>query len=139
MTHSHQQAVPGVALPLPLWRWRFEGQEVKSLPAVATNRCLQVESGKLWLTPTLKARARCGEQAAQDHWLLPGQSFFLPAGTSWVVQGFEGASATVAQLPPAVTCRSQARSLALGWGLRRLSRVVAPLRRRAGRGAWLAF
>jgi hypothetical protein len=89
MKELHQQQAAGQP-----WLWRFADDEVRVVTAERADRWVQVECGRLWLTQTLhKGRA-------DDHWLQAGERLLLPAGSTWVAQGVDGARLALLQAPP---------------------------------------
>ncbi len=89
MKKSHQQHAAGQP-----WLWRFADDEVRPIKAERADRWVQVKGGSLWLTQTLR------EGSAEDHWLQRGEQLGLPAGSTWVAQGFDGAQVVLLQEPP---------------------------------------
>jgi len=59
------------------------------LASSAHARCLQVTSGRVWLT-----RSGAGLEG-DDVWLSAGDQMPLPAGTEWVAEGWPEAHAEV--------------------------------------------
>ncbi len=104
------------------WFWRFADDEVRILTAERADRWLQVKGGSLWLTQTLR------EGSAEDHWLEQGEQLWLPAGSTWVAQGFDGAQVVLLQEPlqPAGFARFlRGTVFASGWALAGLAARAA--------------
>jgi hypothetical protein len=104
MTSLHQTAP---------WEWALQSAAATRLDASAEARWLLVTAGRAWLT-----RSGAGPEGA-DVWLAAGERHPLPAGSTWVVEGWPEARVAVLQAP-------QRRFSGPAW-----RRAFAPLRRAA--------
>lgn len=79
--------------------WALPGGEARRIIVGPGPRCLQVESGWLWLTVTAEA-----DSASVDQWLQAGDTAWLPAGVEIVIEG-RGDDAQFALMVPPQACR----------------------------------
>ena len=86
MSSAHQTSSP--------WTWPLETHEAATLTAAPVARWLRVDVGSVWVT----AAATKGQ--AEDIWLAPGESLALPAGSTWVVEGWPKARLSLLEQAP---------------------------------------
>lgn len=100
------------------WLWPLPAGSMQRLEATPHERWLEVQEGEVWATGGL------GGVGASDHWLRAGQRLVLPAGTAWLLQGWQASRLVLLQPPPAPS--------APGWFSAFLQRAVQLLGRRSG-------
>lgn len=72
----------------PQTHWVLPQGQARRLRAVDQPRWMVAVAGRLWLT---RSGAGADEREA-DVWLQPGQRQALPAGSEWVVEGWQQAA-----------------------------------------------
>jgi Protein of unknown function (DUF2917) len=103
--------------------WALPGGEARRIIVGPGPRCLQVESGWLWLTVTAEA-----DTASEDQWLQAGDTVWLPTGAQIVIEGREDAQ--FALLVPPQACRGVPERMPV------LSRLWALARRWRAASQW---
>ena len=87
MMNAHRTSAP--------WQWPLEPSTATRLAPAAGARWLLVSAGRVWLT-----ESGAGPDG-DDVWLGAGETWPIPAGSEWVIEGWPQARVELLQAPSA--------------------------------------